>query len=360
MAQPHRSPRRDPGGRRARPWLVGAALVVAAVGVGVAGMAVTLAVALPIGASATGAETVSDCSTTTGVIVVVDFSHWGGHIEKACAPDPAAGSTDGLQALRTAGFAAIGVQQYGTAFVCRITDPANGVAEPTQTQTSCVNTPPASAYWSYWHADPGQTTWSYSTKPATTYKPPPGGVTAWVFGGTSLTGGSGTGRPAFTPTQVRATNTTPVGGGATTTPPTTSPATPTTTIVAPVTPTTAGVTSPAPGATATTGPAAGGGGGTSGGASTSTGPTTTTSTTAAGATTTTAPPAAGTTTTTSASGGKPTKAAPKIVDVKPTADRTKASSGSPLPVVIGAVAVVVLGGGAALVAWRRRRASQAG
>lgn len=112
------------------------------------------------------------CSGTSGVTVVVDFTAFGGSVSVQCAlGDPATG----LAALQGAGFTPTGTQRWGLAFICRI----NGL--PTPANEPCVNTPPASAYWSYWHANSGGT-WSYSTSGATSYNPAPGTVEGWAFG----------------------------------------------------------------------------------------------------------------------------------------------------------------------------------
>jgi hypothetical protein len=66
-----------------------------------------------------------------------------------------------------------------------------------------VQTPPASAYWAFWEARPGQTTWTYSQQGAVGYHPAPGSVSLWVFGGTSLGGTTGTARPTISPQQLR-------------------------------------------------------------------------------------------------------------------------------------------------------------
>jgi hypothetical protein len=50
------------------------------------------------------ADPIASCSTTTGVIVAVDFSHVGGNVERGCASTP----TTGYQALQNAGFASAG------------------------------------------------------------------------------------------------------------------------------------------------------------------------------------------------------------------------------------------------------------
>lgn len=112
------------------------------------------------------------CTGTTGVTVVVDFTAFGGAVDRRCAlGDPATG----LQALQDAGFAVTGTTRWGLAFICRL----DGLPAPAA--EACVNTPPASAYWSYWHGTPGSA-WTYSTSGATSYNPAPGSVEGWAFG----------------------------------------------------------------------------------------------------------------------------------------------------------------------------------
>jgi hypothetical protein len=112
------------------------------------------------------------CTGSTGVTVVVDFAALGGGVQVGCRlGDP----STGLAALTGAGFTVTGTQRWGLAFVCRI----NG--KPTAATEPCVNTPPATAYWSYWHAIPGGT-WSYSTVGASSYNPAQGTVEGWAFG----------------------------------------------------------------------------------------------------------------------------------------------------------------------------------
>ncbi|GIJ79956.1 hypothetical protein SAMN05443287_102478 [Micromonospora phaseoli] len=113
------------------------------------------------------------CTGTSGVTVVVDYGPLGGGVQVACAlGDPATG----LAALQGAGFTVTGTQRWGLAFVCRI----NG--QPTAASDPCINTPPASAYWSYWHASGSGAAWSYSTLGAGSYNPAPGTVEGWSFG----------------------------------------------------------------------------------------------------------------------------------------------------------------------------------
>jgi hypothetical protein len=114
----------------------------------------------------------SACSPGTGVTVKVDYASLGGGVTTSCfAGDPATG----LAALQGAGFTVTGTQRWGLAFVCRI----NG--KPTSATEPCVNTPPASAYWSYWHGTPGGT-WTYSSLGATSFNPAIGTVEGWSFG----------------------------------------------------------------------------------------------------------------------------------------------------------------------------------
>jgi hypothetical protein len=113
------------------------------------------------------------CTGTTGVTVVVDFGSLGGGVQVACAlGDP----TSGVTALTGAGFTVAGTTRWGLAFICRI----NG--KPTSATEPCVNTPPATAYWSYWHASGSGAAWSYSTSGASSYNPAPGTVEGWSFG----------------------------------------------------------------------------------------------------------------------------------------------------------------------------------
>lgn len=77
--------------------------------------------------------------------------------------------TSGLGALQAAGFGYSFVPNR-PGFVCRISerpDPCNGA--------------PATAYWSYWTAQPGGS-WTYSNIGAGTRDPAPGNVDGWAFG----------------------------------------------------------------------------------------------------------------------------------------------------------------------------------
>ncbi|MFJ1614686.1 prenyltransferase/squalene oxidase repeat-containing protein [Streptomyces sp. NPDC088249] len=158
-------------------------------------MTVTLVTVTPA-----AADPVDDCTATKGAIVAVDFGPFDGKVERGCDTTP----TTGYELLHEAGFTTEGTEHDGPAFICRI-GLGSGTQYPTTAQESCVLTPPATAYWSYWIASPGQNKWTYSQYGAMDRKPKDGDVDAWVFGGTDI--GGTTGRPTFTPDDVRA------GGG---------------------------------------------------------------------------------------------------------------------------------------------------
>lgn len=154
-------------------------------------------------------QPMGQCTTSSGAVLAVDFSHWGGPIYRSCGTTP----TTGYELLNQGGWRTTGTGHDGPAFICRIgySGHQGGKQYPTPQQDDCVLTPPASAYWSYWHADPGQNTWTYSQLGAMLYKPRPGSVDLWIFGGTNIEGTQG--RPTVTPDQLRAKNTKPTGGG---------------------------------------------------------------------------------------------------------------------------------------------------
>ncbi|WP_406070966.1 LPXTG cell wall anchor domain-containing protein [Micromonospora sp. NBC_01638] len=175
----------------------------------VAALAVTpapaLADPLPIG----------QCTTSSGVILAVDFSAWGGPLLRSCGTTP----TTGYQLLNQGGWRTTGTQHDGPAFICRIgyAGHQGGTQYPTPANERCALTPPASAYWSYWHADPGQNSWVYSQLGAMSYKPKPGSVDLWIFGATDIGGTEG--RPRFSPDSVRARNSKPTGAATAAPPP---------------------------------------------------------------------------------------------------------------------------------------------
>ncbi|MFD7586242.1 hypothetical protein ACFV84_12580, partial [Kitasatospora sp. NPDC059811] len=176
--------------------------------------AAALTFALAFGGVAVGTATASaaplpidQCTTTSGVVLAVDFSKWGGPLLRSCGTTP----TTGFTLLNQGGWKTTGTGHDGPAFICRIgySGFQGGKQFPAPDQEKCVLTPPATAYWSYWHADPGQNEWSYSQLGAMSYQPKPGSVDLWIFGGTNIEGTEG--RPGFSPDSVRAHNSSPGG-----------------------------------------------------------------------------------------------------------------------------------------------------
>ncbi|WFE48687.1 hypothetical protein [Verrucosispora sp. WMMD1129] len=111
------------------------------------------------------------CPDAAGVTVVVDFKELGGGTVVRCAPGDQA---TGLAALKAAGFQIAGTLRWGEGFICRIE------GKPSARTEKCVDTPPASAYWSYWHA-PNGGSWTYSDKGVLNRKPPSGSFEGWSF-----------------------------------------------------------------------------------------------------------------------------------------------------------------------------------
>ena len=152
-------------------------------------------------------EPMSHCSTTTGVVMAVSFAHWGGPVLRSCASTP----TTAYDMLNQGGWHTTGTEHDGPGFICRIgyRGYQGGAQYPTPAQESCVLTPPSSAYWTFWHAGPGQNTWAYSQAGATSYSASPGSVELWVFGGTSIDGTGGSAVPTVSPASLRANNKAP-------------------------------------------------------------------------------------------------------------------------------------------------------
>ncbi len=156
------------------PWLRRAFVLVAATVV-VAATASLPAAASLLRAAPAGAATAVDCSA--GVIVAVDFGYWGGSTDALCDTIL---PTNAAYALVATGFDPTPVSSYGLDFICQIAG-RNGVEYPQG--ENCSTTPPADAYWSFWYADAGQTTWTYSNVGAMSLQPQAGSIEAWVFGG---------------------------------------------------------------------------------------------------------------------------------------------------------------------------------
>jgi hypothetical protein len=322
--------------------------------VGLAACLLTAASPSAAAVSAAGAVesgTSGYCSTTAGVTVVVDMSALGGGVTVRCAPGPGGAGYTGLDALRGAGFTVAGTQRYGLAFVCRIQgrpSPTESLAVPGNPHyhEQCVDTPPQTAFWSYWSARNGGA-WAYNTVGASSHDTIPGGFEGWAFSlgeGSPATPAVKPVRPHSPPPTTSAPTSAPPhhhhggGGGA---PPSTS----------------------SPSSTSTPPPAP-----------TSSAPTTDAPTTPAAPTTRTSPSSAARSTggraghhergrrhqgpvvpVTSAPTPGPPRS-PSSSDVRVSGDlpdTASQSAGSSRPVLLGAGVLVVLGLGAGLTAWRR-------
>lgn len=123
------------------------------------------------------------CQNNEGVTVVVDYQELTGNPEVRCVTgDP----ETGVEATENAGFPITGTAQFGKAFVCRIANrPAADESIPRSSNPdyteACVRTPPADAYWSYWHSSDQGQTWEYSNLGAGGYDPEPGEWEGWSF-----------------------------------------------------------------------------------------------------------------------------------------------------------------------------------
>ncbi|MFI7025481.1 hypothetical protein ACIBMZ_22480 [Micromonospora sp. NPDC049900] len=134
-------------------------------------LAVTAASTALGAAPAQAAGRAGHCPDADGVTVVVDFKELGGGVVVRCAPGDQA---TGLSALKNAGFQIAGTLRWGEGFICRIE------GKPAAATEKCVDTPPASAYWSYWHAPDGGS-WTYSDRGVLNRKPPAGSFEGWSF-----------------------------------------------------------------------------------------------------------------------------------------------------------------------------------
>lgn len=132
------------------------------------------------------------CLEKDGVSVVVDVKALGprgaddGSPLVRCAPGVDGFSGTGLDALREAGVSATGVERWGMSFICRLQGrPAADETIPVRNnpgyRETCVDTPPAAAYWSYWHAGPAESGWTYSQRGVTAREALPGGFEGWSF-----------------------------------------------------------------------------------------------------------------------------------------------------------------------------------
>ncbi|MEO6019922.1 MAG: hypothetical protein ABIP45_06705 [Knoellia sp.] len=122
----------------------------------------TLATAGLVGASAPAQA--ASCSGTNGVTVVIQSSN--GTSTHCASGDP----SSAMNAL--ASVASVTQVQTQPGFICQIDGYPN---------TNCSRTPPASAYWAFFHGGAGGS-WTYSQSGAASYDPAPGSSIGFRFG----------------------------------------------------------------------------------------------------------------------------------------------------------------------------------
>ncbi|MEV8373155.1 hypothetical protein AB0P21_10490 [Kribbella sp. NPDC056861] len=125
------------------------------------------------------------CPTDEGVTVVIDFQALGGTTIVRCAPGPVGRGFTGHSALLDAGIELDGTRRWGEAFICRLEGrPGANEVLPVKGREnykeSCIDTPPASGYWSYWHASNGGQ-WQYSQWGVKNREALRGGFEGWSF-----------------------------------------------------------------------------------------------------------------------------------------------------------------------------------
>jgi hypothetical protein len=161
------------------------------------------------------ASAAASCDSDTGVTVVVDFHQLGGGVDAVCDADGGGASADSL--FVDNGFDLTYVQRQ-PGFVCRV---AGAPA-----RDSCVNTPPATAYWALFWSDGESGTWSYASQGVGSLTIPSGGYVAFSWQGNSTkqlpgispSAGSSatpTPTPSATPRPRPTSSPTPAGGSST-------------------------------------------------------------------------------------------------------------------------------------------------
>lgn len=149
----------------------------------VAGSVLLVGPALPVHAVDDDLGTPGFCADDDGVTVVVDFQGLGGETIVRCAPGSQPRS--GLDTLKAAGFQIDGVQRWGESFICRIEDRPSAAEELPLAgnegyREACIDTPPSTGYWGYFHADDGGD-WVYSGAGGKNRTVVPGGFEGWSF-----------------------------------------------------------------------------------------------------------------------------------------------------------------------------------
>lgn len=163
--------------------VVGFVLALAAMVLGPAGSGIPGAVAVDPSRGSPG-----PCPDDSGVTVVVDFQELGPHggrpggVIVRCAQG---NNMTGLDALYQAGFEVAGTNRWGQGFICRlegrpaVDEPLAIAGNPGYTEP-CVDTPPAQAFWSYWHAENGGP-WVFSQFGVKNRSAPSGTFEGWSF-----------------------------------------------------------------------------------------------------------------------------------------------------------------------------------
>jgi len=166
------------------PARLGAGALVALLGMAGAAPAASAMPApglLPAASGRSGACTTADENAVT---VIIDYQKLGGGIERYCASNLPKGAV-GMDALRAVGVSTAGTTHDGTGFVCRLNgrpSAKESIAVPGDSdyREHCVDTPPSTAYWSYWWAKPGGS-WVYSDSGVLSHRVVIGGYEGWSF-----------------------------------------------------------------------------------------------------------------------------------------------------------------------------------
>jgi hypothetical protein len=254
-------------------------------------LVVAMSIVAPVFASAQSARATTTC-TAPQVAVAVNLA---GTKTVGCA-NYSSGLT-GWTLLQRAGFTVTGTDAYPDTFVCQI--------DAIPTDAVCATTPSGSDSWSYWHAAPGATQWTFSTHGAAGSYPEPGSADAWNLGQSA---------PDFPPQSVLP-----------------RPAAVTHAPIAPIPTTPAPANRPPPVSVPSVTPA----------------PTTPTGRQSA-------PPSALRSAPHAAPDSSSSSAAAGIENVHPAAATQHTHGSSAWPAVGGLIAVLVVAGGGGAIAWRRR------
>lgn len=114
------------------------------------------------------------CKTAAGVSVVVDFQELGGGVRSACV---AGGGGDSASDLFPAAGFSLSYVSRQPGFVCRV--------DGAPADASCVNAPPADAYWGLWWSDGESGEWTYASSGVGGQTVPDGGYVAFSWNGSS-------------------------------------------------------------------------------------------------------------------------------------------------------------------------------